>query len=292
MSISDKKLPFSGNALLLEKLAINYTKFADSNAIEIPKQQIYKIVCEDESPKIERSARKHALASIEKSSGFTKVAIDSRRIDQCWDRNPRPTIQFFTRSQPFIDEKDQGDINVFAKLMNSLIEIKASYGDQPEYFESYARVLYDNVERILRLKQGDLEIYRPQLEYLKQLIYARYRLSMDNIVALGNNELKDRILSKDENLIKRGLFLKQTEDPNKKTGNIQNKKIIEAIEEIVPLKKAVEVESVGINKNTEQAVQQYNQSGIAEAIFGNNIRKPGEKNSSRTITITIKESGE
>lgn len=264
MSISDKKLPFSGNAILLEKIATNYTKFADSNAKEIPGQQIYKVVCEEESPKVERSARKCALESINNSIGFTKLAIDSRRIDQEMDRNPRPTIQYFRRADQFIDNGMQNDINIFSKLMIPLMEIKGSYGDQPEYFESYSRILFENVERILRVKQADQDFHRAQFEYLKQLLFARYRLSMEEVSQLSVMELKARILNKDENLIKRGLFLQNTGESS------------------VAKRAAIPVKN-GIEPTTQEA--------IVNAIFGSSdsdLRKPGERTSTKTITITIK----
>jgi hypothetical protein len=46
-SMSDKKLPFSGNATLLEKIAIDYNKLVDVGASEIPKTRMYKISYEN-----------------------------------------------------------------------------------------------------------------------------------------------------------------------------------------------------------------------------------------------------
>jgi hypothetical protein len=261
-SMSDKKLPFSGNAMLLEKIVTDFNKLIDVKAEEIPKVRVYKIACEEESPVIERSARKCALQSMQSSVGFVKNAIDSRRINQAIERNPRPTIQYFSRSDQFIDNKDQTDINTFSKLLVPLIEIKASFGDQPEYLDSYCRILHDNLERVLRVKQGDSEIFRPQIEYLKQLIFARYRLSVEEINRLSSAELKMKLLDKDENLIKRGLFMHQTNSPEVKTATI-------------PVKN-------GIEPTTSES--------IVNAIFGNNnIRRDGEKSVERTITITIKD---
>lgn len=263
MSMSDKKLPFSGNAMLLEKIVIDFNKLVDVQASEIPKTRVYKISCEEESPVIERSARKSALKTMQNSEGFTKVAIDSRRINQNIERNPRPAIQYFSRADQFIDNKDQNDINTFSKLLVPLMEIKASFGDQPEYLDSYCRILHENLERVLRVKQGDSEIFRPQIEYLKQLIFARYRLSMEEISRLSNGELKSKLLDKDEKLIKRGLFIQQTNNPEiSKSATI-------------PVKN-------GIESTTSES--------IVNAIFGNNnIRREGEKSVERTITITIKD---
>lgn len=258
--MSDKKLPFSGNALLLDKIVTDFNKLIDVNAEEIPKVRVYKIACEEESPIIERSARKCALSAMQESVGFTKLAIDSRRIDQNIERNPRPAIQYFQRSDQFIDNGLQNDINIFSKLLVPLIEIKGSYGDQPEYLDSYSRVLHENLERVLRIKQSDQEYHKPQIEYLKQLVFARYRLSMEEISKLSAMQLKAKILDKDESLIKRGLFLQNTNGPEVKTATI-------------PVK-------TGIEPTTQES--------IINAIFGNNdIRKGSERSATRTITITI-----
>jgi hypothetical protein len=260
-SMSDKKLPFSGNAILLEKIVIDFNKLVDVEASEIPKTRIYKISCEEESPTIVRSARKAYLSEMQKNVGFVKNAVDSRRINQTIERNPRPAIQYFSRADQFIDNKDQTDINTFSKLLEPLIEIKASFGNEPEYLDSYCRILHENLERVLRVKQGDKDLFRPQIEYLKQLVFARYRLSVEEINRLSTAELKVKLLDKDENLIKRGLFIHQTNVPEVKTATM-------------PMKTGDKV------INTQEA--------IVNAIFGNNdIRKGSEKSATRTITITI-----
>jgi len=112
----------------------------------------------------------------------------------------------------------------------------------------------------LRIKQGDLDIFRPQLAYLEQLVFMRYRLSLDNINKMSSDELKERILKKDENLKKRGTFNKITGGKTKPPGK-------------------------DLAKDGNGAVTQ---EAIINAIFGNNnFRRDGEKNVTRTITITI-----
>lgn len=256
-SMSDKKLPFSGNAMLLEKIVIDFNKLVDVKAEEVPKTRVYKIACEEESPVVIRSARKAYLSEMQKNIGFVKTAIDSRRINQAVQINPRPAIQYFSRADQFIDNKDQNDINVLGKLLVPLMEIRASYGDQPEYLDSYCRILTDNLERVLRVKQADQEYHRPQIQYLKQLIFARYRLSMEEIERSTTIELKGKLLDKDEKLIKRGLFLQNTNDPEVKMAT-------------VPVKTGDRV------INTQES--------IINAIFGSD---QNNKNNTRTITITI-----
>jgi NAD(P)H-hydrate repair Nnr-like enzyme with NAD(P)H-hydrate epimerase domain len=80
---------------------------------------------------------------------------------------------------------------------------------------------------------------------------------MEEISKLADDELRNRILSKDENLLKRGEYIKQT-------GSGQKQIIID-----------------GDSKNTQQS--------IVDAIFGNNLRKDGERTVERIITISIRD---
>jgi len=257
MHISNKKLPLAGNAELLYKLAEDYEILSASGAHHVPKERLYRIQHDLEPSGVTRSARKAAIRALQ--PGFTKVAFDTRRIDQEHDRNPRTNLQYWNRAQSFIDEELQGRIHLFSKVMGVLKGIKEAYGTAPEYFESYSRVLYDQIERVLRIKQGDNEIFRPQIAYLEQLLYARYRLSMDELAKISESDLRRKLLDKDENLLKRGVYLNETGGQTKtSSGPI----IIDG------------------NKNAQQ--------NIIEAIFGNNdFRRTGEKRAQRTITITI-----
>lgn len=259
MSMSDKKLPFSGNAILLEKIATNFDKFVDSGAKEIPREQIYKVECDEESPRIDRNARKAAL-SVFKEGSIKKVAFDVRRIDQELDRNPRTNLQNWHRSDAFIENADQKKIEVFGKLFHSLGEIKDSFEREPGWHESYARQLYDQVERALRVKLGDVDIYRPQFVYLEQLIYDRYRISFEELGRLEKTAIKHKILEKDESLLKRGAYIYATNTAK----NIDK--------------------SSSVNVKTGDNVQ-TTQEALIKAIFGGDT---GGKKGSKTITITIK----
>lgn len=258
MSISDKKLPFSGNAILLDKIATNYTKFVDSGATEIPRNQIYKIACVEESPVVDRKAR---IAALNQLKGFTKVAFDTRRTNQETDRNPRLNLQNWHRTDQFIDEGDQKNIEVLGKLIVPLNELKESFGSEPGWHESYSRQLLDQVERALRVKVGDQDIHRSQFAYLEQLIFQRYRLSFEEISRLEKTAIKTKILDKDENLLKRGAFLHAS-----------------ALEELN--KKSSQNMSVKTGDNV-----QTTQEALIKAIFGGDT---SGKKGSKTITITIK----
>jgi len=264
MSISDKKLPLDGNACLLSKLATDYETLATDEGLSVveallPKTRRYIIQHKQEPGGITREARKAVWRSMQ--PGFKKVAFDTRRIDQENDRNPRTNLQYWQRSQQFLDSELQAKINIFGKVLGVLKGIKESFGTEPEYFESHSRVLYDQIERVLRIKQGDQEIFRPQVAYLEQLLYTRYRLSTEEIVRMSDDILRRRILDKDEALLKRGVYINETGREQVKMSS--NPIVID-----------------GNKRNTQQ--------NIIEAIFGNTeFRRVGEKKVERTITITI-----
>lgn len=270
-----KKLPFDGNSVLLDKITNDYCKLVDAGAEEIPANRLYNISCSAESAGVSRSARKAALKNIKstQNSGFKKVAFDTRRIDYS-ERNPRTNLQYWTRSDPFIDSEDQVKINAFSRLVPPLMEIKTAFEGDQEYFKSFARELYDHVNRILRLDINDGDIYRPSLAYLEQLMFSRYRLAIDDILSMPENDLKDRILSKDEALMKRGIKI----DKNRIKNSLINHR-----EEV----KQAQEPLVSIPKNGNGGLTQ---ESIVNAIFGNNqLRREGEKTVERTITITIKD---
>lgn len=194
---------------------------------------------------------------------FVKIAFDTRRVDQENDRNPRANLQYWHRTDPFITESDEKKLSTFARLMTCLNDIKDEFGTQPEWFESYARQLYDNVNRILRIKQGDLDIFGPQINYLEQLMTARYRMSMEELSNIELGTLKAKLLGKDEALIKRGNYMKEmglVADGKKK-------------------------ENIIIDGNGGKTTQ----DSIINAIFGNQPITSNGKSAERTITITIKD---
>lgn len=260
----DQNLSLSANAQLINKMASDFVKLASSGAKSIPSKRIYVIKDDMNNDVIKRSARKAALKKISSKNNIIKNAIDSRRIDQQTVRNPRKALQHYHRSDQFISEEIQNKLNIFSKLMNVLEGIKDSYGKEDAYHNSYVRELYGHVERALRIKIADGDYHEPQLAYLEQLLYARYRLSMEEISRMDYKMLKKSILSKDEDLIRRGVYLEHTGGMEKKSTG--------------PLF------SDG-KKDTSNA-----QQNIIEAIFGNNgFRRDGEKTVQRTITITIKD---
>lgn len=260
----DKKnrLTIDGCVELISKLAHDYKELAGSNQM-IPDAFVYKIASRDEASCIDRSARMAAFKSF--TQPLQKFAFDTRRFDQETVRNPRSNLQNWVRSEQFIDEELQGKIDIFAKMLKPLEELKQSFGSQPEWHDSYSRTLYDHVHRILRVKEADLDIFRPQIAYLEQLMFARYRLSMDELGKIKEADFKEAVLKKDESLLKRGAYLHMTENP--------------------------EMKQAGVGGIMAKDGNGVTQEAIVNAIFGNNnFRRDGEKTVERTITITIKDS--
>lgn len=265
--MADLKLwPLEGRVELTRKMIRDYSSWMKSDK-PLPAAKIYRIASGPSQDGAEDSARKVAYQSIlsEAKKPLIKQAIDTRRIDQEHQVNPRKSLQYYHRSQQFIDAEINSKLATFAELMPVLDNIQDQYGNQPEYFESYAVQLHDLVSRILRVKEGELNVFRPQLDYLEQLLFARYRLSMEQIKTMDKKALKETILSKDESLLKRGQYLAATSPSITKTKQAQQP---------IALKDG--------NANVQES--------LVNAIFGNNkFRRDGEKTVERTITITIRD---
>lgn len=129
---------------------------------------------------------------------LTKVAFDTRHINQETEYNPRRGLQYYHRSDGFIKKDTAAMVNTFLKLKTAVDELKNKYLGSPEWLDSHCRTLSSSLDRILRIKQGDHEFFDPQLNYLEQLIDTRYRLSLHEIENLNNEQLKEAILKKDE----------------------------------------------------------------------------------------------
>lgn len=153
-----------------------------------------------------RQLRKVAMESVFSEHGFTKLAFDTRRIDQETEYNPRRGLQNYNRSEAFISEGTAQRVKNFAKLRNVLNGMKQVYGKEHEWQDSNARVLLAAVDSGLRtgINDGDFATNQPGLgsfDYLDELINVRYRLSHDDLTRLGEADLKKIIMSKDEELL-------------------------------------------------------------------------------------------
>ena len=141
-------------------------------------------------------------------SGFTKVAFDTRRIDQEVEVNPRRGLQNYNRSEAFLSEAMGQKLISFAKLRSVLTDLQNEFGREHEWQDSNARVLLSTLDKGLRTlqKDGDYTESQPgtgNLAYIEELLHVRYRLTFDDLKKMGATELKRVILSRDEELIRR-----------------------------------------------------------------------------------------
>lgn len=252
-------LNLKGKIDLLQKLAAEFD-FAVSNQY-LPNQVKYTIKDSVENYNIESSARKsYYKAALEKSDTLVKVAFDTRKFNSETDWNPRAGLQHYHRSEEFLNRDDEKRIQILSRLIGPLNKIKDKFGSDTDWHDSYARILLDNLNKALIVKESEVDVFRPQVEYLSQILDLRYRLSLDDIAKMSSEELGDVILKKDERLLKKGSFLKEMVKRE-------------------PEKVVVKDGNGGLT-----------QESIVNAIFGNNnIRREGEKTVERTITITIKD---
>ena len=150
---------------------------------------------------------KQNLPSLSQNT-ITKVAFDTRKIDQETEYNPRRGLQYYHRSEGFIKKDTAAVVSTFMKLKAAIDQIKNKYIGAPEWLDSHCRVLSAALDRILRAEQQDYEFFEPQLNYLEELVDVRYRLKLSDIETYGEEKLKDIILSKDEPLLYTQIFNK------------------------------------------------------------------------------------
>lgn len=163
---------------------------------------IYQLISESSN---DISSRKQTilLRKAELNPGIKKIAFDTRRIDQETEFNPRRGLQNYHRSEQFITEAISQKIKNFMKLKTILDDLKSQYGKEPEWQDSYARVLLNTLEKTLRSneKDGDYVEGQPGIgsfDYVEELLYVRYRLDVNNIKTMSESQLKKLILDKDE----------------------------------------------------------------------------------------------
>lgn len=152
--------------------------------------------------------RKAGLDSWTSSNGFTKLAFDTRRIDQETQFNPRRGLQNYNRSEAFISEAVEQKLRNFAKLRNVLEDLRQEFGREHEWQDSNARVLLSTLDKGLRtgINDGDYAVSQPaqgSLDYIEELLHVRYRLAFDDLTKLAETDLRRVILSKDEELLHR-----------------------------------------------------------------------------------------
>ena|ERR1700693_1844696 len=154
---------------------------------------------------------------------LTKVAFDTRRINQETEYNPRRGLQYYHRSEGFIKQDTAAMINTFVKLKSAVDDVKQKYIGSPEWLDSNCRVLSASLDRILRADRQDTEFFEPQLNYLQELVDVRYRLKLSDIEEANVDRLKEVILSKDEPLKHTQLYniTSNTQTPSLNTNGVE-----------------------------------------------------------------------
>lgn len=190
------------------------------------------------------------------SSGIVKNAFDTRRVNQNTDFNPRRNLQYYQRSEPFIDNQAADKIKLFFKVKTAADDLRQEFIGEPDWLDSYTRILCNAIDQTLRVEQKDFDYSQAQLDYLNELLFVRYRLRPEDIEKLSQHELRNIILGKDERLLRRSIFTNYKE---------------------------------GLNKNSAPAPQPA-QDGLMEKLFGNVKATAENKQVERTVTITIKDS--
>lgn len=150
--------------------------------------------------------RKKIISSINPSTPIVKVAFDTRRVNQATTYIPRRNLQTYHRSEAFIDKDSSDKIKTFFKLKTAVDALKEDFSGDPDWLDSYARILSNALDRTLRVEQKDMDFFKPQLDYLDELLYLRYRLKPDDIIRLNEKELRSLVLDKDEKLLHKTIY--------------------------------------------------------------------------------------
>jgi hypothetical protein len=151
-----------------------------------------------------RAARMAALKSV--NEPILKTAFDTRRTNQDTDFNPRRNLQQYHRSDPFISEGAAAQLKTFFKLKTAVDSIKDDFVGDPDWLDSYVRILSTALDKTLRIEQKDMDYFQPQLDYLNEMLYLRYRLKQDDIDRMNEKELRSAVLAKDEKLTYKQLY--------------------------------------------------------------------------------------
>lgn len=304
-----EKLPLGAKIALISKMVDDLSFYKEAGSC--PEEQHFKIVSSDEDVLVEADARHAALKKMAKP--IKKVAFDTRRVNQDVDRNPRRNLQYWHRSEDFVDEETSNKLKVFAKLDKVVKQIQSELGREPEWFDSYARALSSNLDRLEMKTAGDssVEVFKPHVSYLEQLVYNRYRFTLNDIKNASEKEIRDRIMSKDEDLEKKGEFLMSTggfDIREKKIGDSSSKdELLQTLAEALangkspgqtivmppqqPAAPAPEPVQVAAPQPAQVVLQQPERAKDAsDGLLSAPLRRAGEKSVERTITIKIVDS--
>lgn len=209
--------------------------------------------------------RTNALQNLK--SGFIKQAFDTRYINQETDTNPRRNLQYFHRNDPFITADMSEKLKTFFKLKAVVDVLKQDFHKDYDWHDSYCRILSASLDRTLRTDVKDMDFSSAQIQYLDELLYLRYRLKNDDINKLGEKELREAILNRDEKLAHKKLYANYERSDNFE--NMNKNKIGETREN-----------EVRIIRETDPLI---------EKLMGNIKASADNKDIERSITITVRD---
>lgn len=201
---------------------------------------------------------------------MVKNAFDTRRINQDTYFNPRRNLQHYHRSEPFITKDAAEQIKTFFKLKTAVDSIKEDFTGDQDWLDSYARILSTALDRTLRVEQKDMDFFQPQMDYLNEMLYLRYRINENDINKMSEMELKSIILNRDEKLFHKQIFAKYDKKEIKKETTQQ------PISETIKKETAKQIDDIVTGQQQESKIVSNNNS--------NSIRS---KDSDRPVNITI-----
>jgi len=178
-----------------------------------------------------------------------KNAFDSRRVSPT-EINPRRNLQNYQRSDEFIDTEVENNLKNFFKVKAAIETIKDDFQLDPEWNDSYARILLSSIDNTLRIDQKDFDFSKKQMNYINELLFLRYRITPENIQKFNEQEIRSIILNKDEKLKHRQIFSNY--------------------------------------KTTEKPIVKQNDN-LLDQLFGNVKASKDNKEVERSVTITIKD---
>lgn len=224
--------------------------------------------------------RKTALQNV-LSTNIVKMAFDTRRVNQETDYIPRRGLQNYHRSEKFVSDDIAIKIRSFGKLATILNQLKLEYGKQPEWQDSYTRVLASAIDKGLRKQQldGDFSDSQPSmasLAYLEELMYVRYRLTADDLANKSDLELRTAILGKDEILVSIGTNYSPVDEI--KIGDVSKYSYDQMMDKML-----VTISQVIANQKPAQA-----DDNLTNKLFDVKATKDSPE-IERTVTITIKD---
>lgn len=228
---------------------------------------IYQALCDyDEKYTARREYKDLRAKYLQKP--MVKQAFDTRRINQNTEMNPRRNLQYYQRSEPFLDDKNAEKVRLFLKIKEAADEIREEFIGEPDWLDSYSRILCNAVDQTLRIDQKDFDYSTAQLDYLGELLYVRYRLSADDINRADKTILKKTFMNKDEKLSRRGIFT------NYKGGFSNTNNYVPEMHKASEMHKTTVVQ----------------QDPLIDKLFGNVKANKDNKQVERSVTITIKDS--